>query len=108
MGYDHREFEPQTNPNNRFGSKEDQLEGRIPVRVTTRMRAMADVSWTHRINRGAGALQFDLYTVRLEIIYQHAPRFESSLLYQYGDRDSSRVLDSYQENLVSYPLTMPF
>jgi uncharacterized protein (PEP-CTERM system associated) len=78
------------------------------MRVTTRMRASAGVSWTHRINRGAGALQTDLYTVRFETVYEHTPRFESSLLYQFQERDSNRILDSYDENLVTYTLTMSF
>jgi hypothetical protein len=53
-------------------------------------------------------LQMDLYTVRFETVYEHTPRFESSLLYQFQERDSNRILDSYDENLVTYTLTMSF
>jgi hypothetical protein len=108
LGYERRIFEPISNPNNQVGAKEDQIDARFGVRITTRFRALAGYSYTHSVNRGAGTLRYDNHTYRLELAYAHTDVTESSLIYQFERRLSNRVLDSFDENVVTYSLTRRF
>ena len=108
FGYDRRLFEPVANPGNLFGTKQDQLDALFLVRLGDRFRANFGYSYVHNVNRQAGSLRFDLHTYRLELVIDHTSVTQSSLLYQFNRRLSNRVLDSFDENVVTYTLSRQF
>lgn len=110
FGYEHRVFEPVSNPNNLIGVKEDQLEGRFQVRISNRLTAIAGYSYVRNRTRGIGAPRFESHIYRLDLVYAHTDVTESSVLYQFQRRISNRAGNgaTFDENVVTYTLTRSF
>lgn len=108
FGYDHRVFQPVANPGGLLGTKQDQLDAEFSVRLGTRLRSRFGYSYVHNVTKGTPGFRYDRHVYRLELVLSHTTVTESSLLYQFDRRLSSRALDSYDENAITYTLTRKF
>ncbi|MBL6764309.1 MAG: hypothetical protein ISQ14_05085 [Verrucomicrobiae bacterium] len=108
FGYDRRLLEPVANPGALLGTKQDQLDAQFAVRLGDRFRGIAGYSFVHNVNRIVGGGRFDRHVYRLELVVDHGPLTQSSLLYEFNRLLSSRPLTSFDENVVTYTLTRRF
>lgn len=101
-------IEPLDNPNNSFGGKQFRTEGRFIYRIGRRVVTQFGHAWLHAISRGAPSTRFDIHTLRFQIVTQHTPKLESTLMLQTENRDSNQALDSYTENVISLSVSRSF
>lgn len=99
--------EPIDNPNNSFGGKQFQTEGRFSYRLGRRVTTQFGYAWAHAVAR-TSATRFDTHTFRFKITMDHTPKLQSALILSHESRDSNQPLDSYEENVVALTLNRTF
>lgn len=100
-------FEPIDNPNNSFGGKQFRTEGRINYRMGRNITTQLGHAWTHAVDRRTAG-RFDRHTFRFQIITEHTPKLQSTVILSHESRDSNLPLDSYEENVVAISLSRRF
>ncbi len=107
--YAQTDFEPLDNPNTFFGSKLDVAAGNLNIVLGDRVTCQMGYAWTHDIQRGpAPRPAIDTHTVKMDLVVRHTTITDSRIGYRFNRRESNRLLDSFDENVVFYTLTRQF